>query len=108
MENKDLLQERIKLLRKEKGITQTKLAADLGVEKSTISKYEKGGSPSYQMLWNLADYFNVSVDYLIGKSNSFSGDPEQNKEIEEMKTLFKAMSYEQQQKALKVLRIFRE
>lgn len=107
MDYRNLFKERLKLLRREMGFTQAELAAKLNVEKSTISKYEKGStSPSYEMLWKLADFFHVSVDYLIGKSNSFNGDPNLDQQIGELKELFDAMSEEQKEKALKMLKIF--
>lgn len=57
----------LKKLREEKGISQSELAKNLGVVRSTICFYEKGQhAPTPEMLIKLADYFNVTVDYLIG------------------------------------------
>ena len=59
---------RLKHLREEKHISQQKLAIDLNVSQASISKYEKGlAEPDITMLCSLADYFRVSVDYLVGK-----------------------------------------
>ena len=65
------LRERLKMLRKREDITQEELAAVIGVERSTIGKYEgrQGVIPSAEVLEALADYFNVSVDYLLGRTN---------------------------------------
>ena len=61
---------RLKELRKEKGITQLKLAMDLGLSQNTISRYETGEREAdYKTLIMLADYFGVSVDYLIGRTD---------------------------------------
>ena len=58
---------RIKTLRKQKGLTQEKLAKRLWVSKSIISAYESGAKyPSLDILINLAYTFNVSTDYLLG------------------------------------------
>lgn len=58
---------RIKELREQKDISQTELANYLGVVRSTICQYEKGNRvPDTETLIKLADYFEVSVDYLIG------------------------------------------
>ena len=58
---------RIKELRKQKGLTQEKLAQRLWVSKSIISAYEAGLKyPSLDILINLAYTFNVSTDYLLG------------------------------------------
>lgn len=62
--------DRLKELRKEKGLTQKDLAKVLYVNQSAISKYELGtNSPENKFLVQLADYFNVSTDYLLGKSD---------------------------------------
>lgn len=58
---------KLKLLREQQNISQAKLASYLGVVRSTICQYEKGNRiPDTETLIKLADYFNVSVDYLIG------------------------------------------
>ena len=61
------LSEKMKKLRKERKITQEQLAKDIGVERSSIGKYETGTQPSTDIITRLADYFNVSVDYLLGR-----------------------------------------
>lgn len=59
--------ERLKNLRTNAGMTQQDVARLLGVERTTYVKYEKGNSdPPTATLVRLADYFSVSVDYLIG------------------------------------------
>ncbi|KAB3529594.1 helix-turn-helix domain-containing protein, partial [Alkaliphilus pronyensis] len=61
----------IRSLRKEKKITQEQLGKVLNVRKSTISQYENDiNKPDTDMLKLIADYFNVSVDYLLGRTNS--------------------------------------
>lgn len=60
--------ERLKELRKKHNITQGKLAKILNVKNTTISNYEAGRSyPDFDTLTKIADYFGVSVDYLIGR-----------------------------------------
>ena len=57
-------------MRKEKGISQVKLAMDLCVNQNTISRYENGEREAgYDMLIKIADYFNVSVDYLLERTD---------------------------------------
>ena len=57
----------LKKLREEKNITQVKLSTDLEVSQELISRYELGSSfPQPQMLIKLANYFNCSIDYLLG------------------------------------------
>lgn len=62
--------ENLKKLRESKGITQVKLAIDLEVSQELISRYELGSSfPQPNMLIKIANYFNCSVDYLLGITN---------------------------------------
>lgn len=62
-----MLHEKIRELRKQKGITQQQLADILCVEKTNISKWEAGVyEPGKAVLSKMAEYFNVSVDYLLG------------------------------------------
>lgn len=60
---------KIKELRKKNKITQIKMAMDLDMLQNTISQYENGKrEPDIKTLIRIADYFNVSVDYLIGRT----------------------------------------
>ncbi len=57
----------LRKLREERDITQIKLSTDLEVSQELISRYELGSSfPQPQMLIKLANYFNCSIDYLLG------------------------------------------
>ena len=59
----------LKQLRKEKGISQKSLGEVIGVSQQSINKYENYNiEPDISTLIQLADYFNTSVDYLIGNS----------------------------------------
>ena len=61
----------IKKLRKEKKITQIRLSIELEVSQETISAYEKGKYyPSAAMLIKLRDIFGVSIDYILGLSDT--------------------------------------
>ena len=61
---------RLKELRKAKGISQQKLATDLHTNQNTISRYENGErEPGIIELIKIADYFHVSIDYLVGRSD---------------------------------------
>lgn len=62
--------ERLKILRKEVNFTQTKLANKLNYSRSTIAQYERGiRTPSINFLIEVANFFEVSLDYLMGRSN---------------------------------------
>ncbi len=58
----------IRGLRKQKGITQKELAQSLQLSESTIGMYERNErQPDYNTLIRIADYFNVSTDFLLGR-----------------------------------------
>ena len=59
--------ERLRRLRKERNVTQTALAEHIGVVPSAIGKYERlpQAYPSVDALIKIADFFNVSIDYLL-------------------------------------------
>ncbi|MBQ3018092.1 MAG: helix-turn-helix transcriptional regulator [Clostridia bacterium] len=62
---------RLKLLRKQRGISQLKLAMDLNMNQNSISRYENGEREAdYRTLILFADYFNVSIDYLLGRTDN--------------------------------------
>lgn len=54
-------------LRKERGVTQEQLAASLGVSPQAVSKWENGSYPDGDLLPRIADYFEVTIDYLYGR-----------------------------------------
>lgn len=63
--------ERLSELRKDKGLTQQQLAEALSVSSNTISAYERGiNEPDDKMKIRLAEFFNVSVDYLLGLADT--------------------------------------
>lgn len=62
---------RLKALRKERGISQVKLAMDLNLSQNTISRYENEiREADYKTLILLADYFDVSIDYLLERTDN--------------------------------------
>ena len=62
---------RLKELRKARYVTQLKLALDLNMSQNTISRYETGErEPGLTELIKLADYFDVSVDYLLERTEN--------------------------------------
>ena len=61
---------RIKELRKSRHIPQLKRALDLNMPQNTISRYESGErEPGIVELIRIADYFHVSIDYLVGRTD---------------------------------------
>ena len=63
-----LIIQRINELLKSEGLNQSKLANGIGVNQITVCNWLNGKKePSIESLWKLADFFDVSVDYLIGR-----------------------------------------
>ncbi len=57
---------RLYTLRKERGLTQQQLAKELKIHQNAISRYESGErQPDIKTLITIADYFDVSLDYLL-------------------------------------------
>ena len=68
------MQNRIRELRKAKGITMKQLGAVLGLAESTISQYETGKrQPDYTVVAKLSDFFGVSVGYVLGTEKTTPG-----------------------------------
>ena len=62
---------RLKEIRRSKGISQLKLAMDLNTSQNTISRYETGErEPGIMELIKIADYFNISIDYLLERTDN--------------------------------------
>ncbi len=73
---------RIASLRDKQKLTQEQLSISLGISRAALSHYEKNRrEPDYETLIKIANYFKVSMDYLVGRTN----DPqnELNKEVKE-------------------------
>ena len=67
---------RLKTLRKQKNLTQLKVALDLNMSQNTVSRYESGErEPGITELIKFADYYGVSVDYILERTDV----PEMNK-----------------------------
>lgn len=70
MEYRKTFSERFTALRKQKGVSLAALGDYLSVTDEAVRLLEKGKrSPSFEVLLALADYFNVSIDYLVGRSD---------------------------------------
>ena len=67
--NMKTFSERIKELRREKKLSQVKMAENLDLPPATYQYYEDGGEAPYAVLRKLTSFFNVSADYLIGNTD---------------------------------------
>ena len=108
-----ILGERLKLLREENGFSQGKLAALLEVPQSSIARYEGDStSPSPETLLKYAEMFDVSLDYIFGRTDEprgrlYSYKPRFGSEVRRVAELFfepgTRMNRELKQSVLKIL-----
>ena len=64
--------ERMRILRQNLGISQQQVDDKLNISRNLLSNYERGiRQPDYQMLVRLADFYEVSLDYLLGRSDTY-------------------------------------
>lgn len=102
--------ERIKMLRKEKGLTQEQLGAMLGVQKAAIWKYEKGNVANIKRstIQKMSEIFDVSPNYLMCYSEKRKDEPPSHEELpanaRELVSLFSKIPEEKQQMVLNMIR----
>jgi transcriptional regulator with XRE-family HTH domain len=76
--------ERLRKIRKNKKLTQKQLASTLKLAESTVSMYERDErDPSKELIIKIAELFEVSTDYLFGRTDDPTTDKETNKTTEE-------------------------
>lgn len=67
----DFMDNKLKLLRKEHKLTQVELQMRTGIEQSLLSKFENGERvPPTETLITLADFYNVSIDYILCRTEN--------------------------------------
>ncbi len=106
-----LIGEKIKELRKNNKITQEQLGNAIGVSKMAISYFEKGKkSPGRESLEKIADYFNVTTDYLLGRSEDPELSEEENKIVTEegknIMALIESLPEDERKKAWEQLEMY--
>lgn len=66
----DVTAKRIKALRNEKDLSQEELCKILGVNRNTYAKWEIDVTPGYSSLKKLSDFYEVSIDYILGNTDN--------------------------------------
>ncbi|WP_171691072.1 helix-turn-helix domain-containing protein [Paenibacillus germinis] len=62
--------DRIALLREKRGLTQEELSTKIGISRAALSHYETNRrEPDYETINKIANFFNVTVDYLLGRTD---------------------------------------
>lgn len=100
-----MIGDRIKKLRDENNISQADLSEFLGISQQALSKWENGKTqPDNETLVKLSNYFNVSIDYLLGNSESKKINKPYDDELE--KVLFskaKDLTYDEKKTIINVI-----
>ncbi len=103
---------RLAELRKEKGLTQRQLADKFGISGGNVCDYEKGRiEPSISRMIEFADFFEVSLDYLLGRSDfvgNVSVNVSPNNVEQEVLNALKCLSNEEQQRVLGYVNALRD
>ena len=100
---------RLKELREERGVSMMTLAKAIGVSDTAVCKWENQDSePKLSYIIKLADYFNCSADYLIGRSDEFGsyiGNTQLTEEEKKILTGFHTMSPQTKTIAIEIMNI---
>ncbi len=100
---------RLRELRRQRGITMKELGNAFGLAESTISQYETGKrQPDNETLVKFAEYFHVTVDYLLGKEQKNEFVAQNDKLYDENLELFRKLPTEKKKQALEYLRFLVE
>lgn len=101
-----MIGDKIKELRNKKGLYQQELADIMNVSKSTIAMWETNKrEPSSEMLIALANFFECSTDYLMGRNGKFNSDETTTDELVILNRNAKKLSPEKQKKLLDMARL---
>lgn len=99
---------RIRRLRQEFGMTQEELGKKIGQTKSNVSKYETGTlEPSIQTLNLLSDIFDVSIDYLVGKTDIRKQSSNFDTKLSELMDNFENLSDESKKELEKYIQLLK-
>lgn len=103
---------RIRELREEKNLSMLQLAEKIGVSNAAICKWENQiAEPKASYIYNLANFFNVSTDYLLGRTDDFGSviasptAPALTKREETLLRYFRSLSSELQEAAIETTRV---
>ncbi|WP_254434135.1 helix-turn-helix domain-containing protein [Halobacillus sp. Marseille-Q1614] len=81
----NIIGKRIKHLRDRNNLSQKRVSESIGVSNVQLSRYESGSrQPDYETLQKIADYFDVSTDYLLGRINSHNLTPRKENDFDSL------------------------
>jgi transcriptional regulator with XRE-family HTH domain len=74
VQGEQFMYERFRQLMEERGITSYRVSKDTGVSEASLSEWKRGNStPKVENLKKIANYFNVTLDYLLGEVDIYNG-----------------------------------
>lgn len=88
-----------------KEISPTAVVVELGLSRGSVTSWKEGKVPYQRTLAKLATYFNVSVDYLLGKEEKPAASGELSEGEETLIGLFRQIPEEQQKMVLEMIRV---
>lgn len=101
-----MFSKRLKSIREKKGISQNELASFLELSRPTITKYERGErEPDFVTLQKLADFFDVSVDYILGRTDDPKGNNDLDPDLRMISRAAHKMNPKKREKMLELLKI---
>jgi transcriptional regulator with XRE-family HTH domain len=96
-----MLKDKLKELRKKNNLTQVEFAKIFTISNGTVGNWESGiRQPDNEMLSKIADYYGVSVDYILEREKSSSSSDELNEREKTMLQMFRSYSPELQERFL--------
>lgn len=105
------LGEKIKALREERGYMQSYVAVQLGIAPNTLSGYEKNNrKPNSDMIKKLAEFYGVTIDYLLGNESSSLDDLEEAfpEGVQVLRRASKELTPEAKKKMIQLMKAFLE
>lgn len=90
-----MFSDKLKMLRNKKDLSQAQMAKILGTAQTTYSGWENNKEPKYEMLKKIANYFNVSIDYLL--------DNDKYKNTSDITKIERELPEEEKKKLLKIM-----
>lgn len=85
-------------------VSVNKMLSECGLSKSIMDNLKKGSVPSVEKLLKIAEYFNVSTDYLLGKESSPTSSADMSPDDKELMDMIKSLSPEKKEMFLKFLK----
>lgn len=102
-----MLGKRLRYLREREGFSQKELAKKLDMPNQNVSNYERGfRQPDYETINRMADFFEVTTDYLLGRSDRESLTEKESEEFNEIISTIKKLEESGKEKELEALKAY--